>query len=394
MWILAIATVISATGSSFLWPLNTIYMTQELGRSISISALVLMGYAGSGVLGSLLGGYLHDRIGGKTTVLIGTFMSCICLLGLASFREWVPYIIIMALLGFSNGIYFPALYALVKGIWPEGGRKGFNLLYISQNLGVALGSAMGGVVAQKTSFSVVFIVNALTFVIFFIIIAIGISKQARDVLQESSNETAAAAVQPNGAPFLHLGKSTFPSLMILCFGFMLCWVIYVQWTIIIPTYMKQLGLSISSYSFLWTINGALILIGSPLSALLTRRTLSTLKSQMVIGVILIMICLVTLNVSSSYAGFIIGMMVITCGEIFLFPAVPTAASELAPPGKNGMYQGLVNGFSTFGRMIGPLVGGLLFEYYSFNVLVVVLMLICFMGLFCFLIYDRGKLRAV
>jgi predicted MFS family arabinose efflux permease len=389
MWILAIATVISATGSSFLWPLNTIYMTQELGRSISISTLVLMGYAGSGVLGSLLGGYLHDRIGGKITVLLGTFMSCMCLLGLASFREWIPYIIIMALLGFSNGIYFPALYALVKGIWPEGGRKGFNLLYISQNLGVAVGSAMGGIVAQKTSFTVVFIVNALAFVIFFIIIAIGISKQARDTFLESSDETAATAVQSNGAP-IYLAKSTFPSLMILCFGFMFCLVIYVQWSIIIPTYMKQLGLSISSYSFLWTINGALILIGSPLTALLTRHTLSTLKSQMVVGVILFMICLVTLNVGSSYAGFIIGMMVITCGEIFLWPAVPTAASELAPPGKNGMYQGIVNGFSTFGRMVGPLVGGLLFQYYSFHVLVVVLMLICGMGLVCFLIYDRGK----
>ncbi|SEB97352.1 MFS transporter [Paenibacillus sp. GP183] len=393
MWILAIAAVISSTGSSFLWPLNTIYMTQELGRSISISALVLMGYAGSGVLGSLLGGYLHDRIGGKITVLIGTFMSCLCLLGLASFREWIPYIIIMALLGFSNGIYFPALYALVKGIWPEGGRKGFNLLYISQNLGVALGSAMGGIVAQKTSFSVVFIVNALAFVIFFIIIAIGISKQARDTLLESSDETAATAVQSNGAP-IYLAKSTFPSLMILCFGFMFCLVIYVQWTVIIPTYMKQLGLSISSYSLLWTINGVLILIGSPLIALLTRRTLSTLKSQMVTGVIFFMICLVTLNLSSSYAGFMIGMMVITCGEIFLWPVVPTAASELAPPGKNGIYQGMVNGFSTFGRMIGPLVGGLLFENYNFHVLVIVLMLICCMGLICFLIYDRGKLRAV
>jgi MFS family permease len=299
----------------------------------------------------------------------------------------------MALLGFSNGIYFPALYALVKGIWPEGGRKGFNLLYISQNLGVALGSAMGGIVAQKTSFTVVFIVNALAFVIFFIIIAIGISKQARDTFLESSDETAATAVQSNGAP-IYLAKSTFPSLMILCFGFMFCLVIYVQWSVIIPTYMKQLGLSISSYSLLWTINGVLILVGSPFSALLTRSTLSTLKSQMVTGVILFMICLVTLNISSSYAGFMIGMMVITCGEIFLWPAVPTAASELAPPGKNGMYQGIVNGFSTFGRMIGPLVGGLLFENYNFHVLVIVLMLICCMGLICFLIYDRGKLRAV
>jgi MFS family permease len=392
MWILAIAGVISATGSAFLWPLNTVYMNQELGRPISIAALVLMGFSGAGILGSLLGGYLHDRIGGKITVLLGTFFSSLCLLGLASFREWIPYIIIMALLGFSNGIFFPALYALVKGVWPEGGRKGFNLLYISQNLGVALGSAMGGIVAQKTSFTVVFIVNALTFMVFFIIIAIGISKQPRATII-SANETAAAAEISTDSS-LHSGKSTLPSLMILGFGFMSCWLIYVQWSIIIPTYMKQLGLSISSYSFLWTINGALILIVSPLVAILTRRTLSTLKSQMVTGVVLFMVCLLTLSVSSSYTGFMIGMIVITCGEIFLWPAVPTVVSDLAPPGKNGMYQGIVTGFSTCGRMVGPLIGGLLFENYNFHVLVGGLMAISFLGLLCFLIYDRGKLGAV
>lgn len=62
-----VATAINITGASFLWPLNAIIMTQLLGQSLTASGAVLMLNAGAGVLGSLIGGRLYDRIGAYPT---------------------------------------------------------------------------------------------------------------------------------------------------------------------------------------------------------------------------------------------------------------------------------------------------------------------------------------
>ena len=40
------------------------------------------------------------------------------------------------------------------------------------------------------------------------------------------------------------------------------------------------------------------------------------------------------------------MVILTFGEMFVWPAVPTIANKLAPEGKQGQYQGFVNSAST------------------------------------------------
>lgn len=54
----------------FLWPLNTIYMKQELGKSLTVAGLVLMINSFGMVIGNLLGGSLFDKLGGYKTILV------------------------------------------------------------------------------------------------------------------------------------------------------------------------------------------------------------------------------------------------------------------------------------------------------------------------------------
>ena len=62
------------------------------------------------------------------------------------------------------------------------------------------------------------------------------------------------------------------------------------------------------------------------------------------------------------------MIILTIGEMFIWPAVPTVAFELAPKGREGFYQGIVNSTATGGRMVGPLLGGILVDLYSMSAL--------------------------
>ncbi|WP_134699788.1 MFS transporter [Ammoniphilus sp. YIM 78166] len=381
LWVLALGMMVNVAGMSFLWPLNTLYITQVLGRSMSQAGFILMLHAGAGIFGSLLGGYLHDRIGGKITMMMSSAASTCIVLSLAFYQDWYFYITMMILLGFTLGMIFPVMYALAGGLWPEGGRRSFNLMYITQNLGVAVGSALGGIVAQS-SFQYVFWVNGTTYVFFLVLIWLTLPnvKTSRDKKQVTgSNEdslTEGGILQARGALFF------------LCFGFMVCWIGYVQWSTSIPTYMNQLGLSLSSYSLLWTINGLLIILIQPISGYVTTILLPSLRQQLVVGVLIFAVSLSVLTQANVYAGFLVAMIIMTLGEILIWPAVPSIASELAPAGKSGIFQGIVNGASTAGRMLGPFIGGTLYDVYGPSIL-----FYCMIGLFgiallCFACYHR------
>ncbi|PWZ98355.1 MFS transporter, partial [Staphylococcus pseudintermedius] len=75
IWWLVIGMAINITGASFLWPLNTIYMNEELDKSLSTAGLVLMVNSFGMIVGNLLGGTLFDKLGGYRTIMLGTIVS-------------------------------------------------------------------------------------------------------------------------------------------------------------------------------------------------------------------------------------------------------------------------------------------------------------------------------
>jgi MFS family permease len=389
LWILAIGMVINITGNSFLWPLTTIYVSEVLGRSITTAGIVLMLQAAAGMIGSLLGGALYDKIGGRKAILLGIGISITAVITIALTQIWSVYLVMMILLGFGNGIIPPTVYAMASGVWPEGGRKTFNLLYVMQNIGVALGTALGGIVAEY-SFKISFFSNGFTFLFFALLVWFGLNEH---IAREPRGTIGFSSVR-NREP--KKNRRGFYALLILCLGFMFCWITYVQWQTSLSTYMLFLGYPLSSYSLLWTINGLLIILLQPFSAVIVRRILPSIRGQLLAGIALfattfLVLCLV----HHQYSSFIIGMTIMTIGEIFIWPAVPNGAAQLAPEGKRGFYQGMVNSFATAGRMLGPIIGGSIYDNFNITIMLYVMIFILFLALTCFGTYSlilRKKLE--
>lgn len=107
VWWLVIGMALNITGSSFLWPLNTIYMKEELGKSLTIAAIVLMVNSFGMVVGNLLGGSLFDKLGGYRTIMIGTVTCLISTTLLNFFHGWPWYAVWLVLLGFGGGMIVP-----------------------------------------------------------------------------------------------------------------------------------------------------------------------------------------------------------------------------------------------------------------------------------------------
>ena len=168
VWWLVIGMALNITGSSFLWPLNTIYMNEELNKSLTVAGLVLLINSMGMVAGNLLGGTLFDKLGGYKTILLGTAICLFSTTLLNLFHGWPWYAVWLVLLGFGGGLIIPAIYAMAGAVWPNGGRQTFNAIYLAQNIGVALGAALGGFVAEF-SFNYIFIANLCMYILFAIV---------------------------------------------------------------------------------------------------------------------------------------------------------------------------------------------------------------------------------
>lgn len=377
VWLLIIGMFINVTGNSFLWPLHTIYMHDYLGQSLTMAGFVLMINAGTGVVGNLLGGYLFDRIGGYKSIMFGTILSVFALILLTIWHGWPEYIWIVAILGFSGGIVFPSMYAMVGSVWPEGGRKAFNAIYLAQNVGVALGPAIAGLVAAK-NINYIFTANLITYIIFFIIAAV-FYKNLEKTTNVHGNASNEKGVKNQKAPFY--------AMMIVTFGYLLTWIVYVQWTTTISTHVLELGITLKQYSLLWTINGLLIVLAQPLIKPIITRLEHKIKAQLIIGIVIFMGSFVVVAFAESYAMFITSMVILTIGEMFVWPAVPTLADQLAPKGREGFYQGIVNSMATVGRMIGPLIGGMLVQSYGTQMMIFILTSLMIFAIVTSLLYD-------
>ncbi len=378
VWLLIIGMLVNVVGSSFLWPLNTIYMNDYLGQSLSMAGFVLMLNAGAGVIGNLVGGVLFDKIGGYWSIFIGSIMSLLALLGLTLWHGWPTYVWFLVLLGFSSGIVFPAMFALVGAIWPEGGRKAFNAIYLAQNLGVAIGPALAGLVASY-NMEAIFSINLAMYVVFFAIATIGYRGMDKmvDKREQVKSEQAKAASR---GPFL--------ALLLVSTVFFLCWIAYSQWATTLSSYTQAIGLSLKEYSLLWTINGLLILALQPVVSPLIRRWENKIKLQLAFGIIVMMSSFIVILFAEDLTMFAVSMVILTIGEVFVWPAVPTIASQLAPAGRDGFYQGIVNSASTLGKMFGPFIGGIVVDQSGMPALIAILCVLFLIAIIPAMFYDK------
>nr|WP_051530031.1 MFS transporter [Anoxybacillus tepidamans] len=168
LWMLMIGMAVYVTGASFLWPLNAIYVHDELHKPLSVAGIVLMLNSAATIAGNLLGGVLFDKWSGFRTLMMGAATTLAAIVSLIFFHGWPHYPIFLTIIGLGAGIVFPVMNAYAGAVWPEGGRKAFNAIYVAQNVGVAAGSALGGWIASY-SFDWIFVANSLMYDLFFIL---------------------------------------------------------------------------------------------------------------------------------------------------------------------------------------------------------------------------------
>lgn len=164
---------------------------------------------------------------------------------------------------------------------------------------------------------------------------------------------------------------------------------YVQWQSTIASHTQELGITLKQYSVLWTINGALIVIAQPIINKILKPFAHHIKGQIIAGILIFILSFAVASIANEFSGFLTAMVILTVGEMLVWPAVPTIADKLAPKGREGFYQGIVNSTATGGRMIGPLLGGVLVDLYGHQMMLLILITLFVISIITTFLYDRN-----
>jgi len=279
----------------------------------------------------------------------------LALVGLIFNHGWPAYPILLPILGFGVGSAFTVINSFGAQIDEVDKYKLFNAIYVGTNLGNAIGTALGGYIAG-IQMTLVFVANFVFLTMFFLLAVFWYGN--RTVVAKKSEKNTTKKLKN------HLKPGTIWIAIFLG----TTWVAYAQWRSNISAHLTTLRIPVSKYSLLWTINAIVIVVFLPLINHLAENKDWFKRIQIPVGVLFFIVAFGSLLGATKYLDFVIGMIVLTLGEMLVYPGIPALISESTPKAEAGRYQSIISMAATFARAIGPLLGGMLIMRSSYDVM--------------------------
>ncbi len=189
VWIFAIGRFLSEVGSGFTLFYAPIFFVNQLGLSATSVGVALGSASISGIVGRIAGGSLADSEywGRRRTLLLATAISAIASLVLATTNNFTSLVIGSLISGLGIGFYWPAAEAVVADASQiDNRRETFAIARLADNLGLAIGILLAGfLIAIVGNYRWLFIIDAISFMLFFGVVYVGISETEQQQIEES-----------------------------------------------------------------------------------------------------------------------------------------------------------------------------------------------------------------
>jgi predicted MFS family arabinose efflux permease len=164
----------NAFGNGIVLPFTLIYLHNVRGISLSVAGLVIATNAGVALVAGPVSGPLVDRLGGRR--VLGSALVLLSV-GFGAYpfvrAPWQAFLA-AAVTGLGNGFFWPAQSTLLVGLTPPDLRHiTFAMQRVVMNLGIGLGALVGGLIASTahpSSFTVLFAVDAVTFLVYLVVL--------------------------------------------------------------------------------------------------------------------------------------------------------------------------------------------------------------------------------
>lgn len=369
-WIIVGTLFIDSLGSTLLFPFFALYITQKFGVGMTQAGILLGMSSLFGLIGSIIGGALADRFGRRKLILFGLIFSGLSslLFGLAwDIRMMYGLVVIVGLL---SRIAAPAQDAMMADILPESKRQeGFGITRVAFNYAWIFGTALGGLIAAR-SFMALFVVDAvLSLIVAAILFRVLPETRPAPRGEMKQEESLLNTVKGYRVVLRDIGYIVFTlaGMMVL--------VVYQQQYSSLAVYLKDVhDISPRVYGIMLSVAGLEVVLFQLWISRQTRKYPPFL--MMVLGSLFFMAGFAMIGFVQQAGFFLVAVIIITVGEMVMFPTNKALAVNFSPQDMRGRYMAIYDLGWTIPSTLGPAAAGLILDNFNPNLLWAVGGLLC------------------
>jgi MFS family permease len=348
-WVLFGGMLISSIGGSMVWPFLTIYMRQRLDVPLTTVGLLLSLNSGAGLATTFVAGPVADRFGRKGVMVLSLLANCVIYVAMIPAAGLPLWAILVTLMGAFGPLFRVGSNAMVADlIGPDQRPSAYALLRMGNNLGIAIGPAIGGFVAA-VSYARTFLIASAASAAFSLLILF--------LVQET---LPLADSTPEGRPSTSgYGRLLHDRVFLAFCGISALAVIpAAMMMVLLPVYAKeQFDVIESQYGFIMATNAAMVVLFQYMVTQVTKRYPHW--PVLAVGALFYGLGTGSVALGQGFAAFLVSMIVMTIGELILVPTGTTLAANLSPADMRGRYMGVYGLTWGVGMGIGPVIGGAL-----------------------------------
>lgn len=338
-------------------PFLSLYLVNEKGFTLPQVGWIMTSFGVGSLLGTWIGGKLTDILGFYKVIVFSLLLAGVGFISLQFLESYVGLCMGVFILILVADAYRPAIFVACDAYSkPQNITRSIALIRLAINLGFSIGPLIGGIIIAQINYSSLFWIDGLTCVL-----AAGILFFVLRPKKLAHNEEKSILIKEGLAPL----KNNLYLLLLLIM--VLNGVMFVQYFSVIPLYYEKIHfLSEDLIGLLLFLNGIIIvLFEMPLVGWMERikisKTLATFW-----GIVFLALSFLVLNFGSWGGLLIIGMILMTLGEMVGSPFSNALAISMAPKGRKGSYMGLYSMSFSFAHIFGHNGGMNMANSFGFN----------------------------
>ncbi|MBN3895032.1 MAG: MFS transporter [Nostoc sp. NOS(2021)] len=363
VWIFAIGRFFSEVGTGFTLFYAPIFYVNEVGLSATSVGVALGSASISGIVGRIVGGSLADsgHWGRRRTLLLATAISAIASLVLAATNNFTILVIGSLISGLGIGFYWPAAEAVVADASEiDNRRETFAIARLADNLGLAIGIVLAGfLIAIIGSYRWLFVIDAISFLVFFGVIYVGIIETEQQQIKELENTQYIAswmAVLSDRRFLVYIAVNIFFTIYISQIHSILP--LYFKNFVFVESTSEGFAQTTISGLFAWHLVFAII-CQLPVTSILKRcsHTLALTVSAIFWAIGFGLIWVSGTAPSHHLVWVILALGVFAVAIVSYTPSAASLVTELAPENQRGVYFSINAVCWAVGSFIGHPLGG-------------------------------------
>jgi len=375
-WTVVGVMFIDRVGGTMLFPFFSLYITEKFGVGMAQAGVILGFFSFFGMLGSMIGGALTDKLGRRSLILFGLVFSALSTLSLGLVDQFWMLYPLAVLTGLLSDVAGPAHQAMIADILPEKQRaEGFGILRVVGNMAWIIGPTVGGLIANR-SYLYLFILDAVISCFVAVLFYNFIPETKPEATAESQGQSVFQTFIGYGVVLRDLAYVAFIT------AGMLMLLAYQQMYSTLSVFLRDNhGVDPQGYGFLMSTSAITVIL---FQFWVTRRIkLRPPFLMMALGSFFYMIGFSLFGFVAVYWLFALNIVIITIGEMIVMPTSQALAANFAPEQMRGRYMAVFGLTWAIPSIFGPGSAGLILDNMNPNLLWYVAGILCATAAFAY-----------